>query len=125
MVINNNNSNINYILPGLKRLTGGQVQTQQLQKAFKDVSTEVGCFDVTFSLQVKKTVNHTKQHQGMWPMYQKATQGRTRITTAEAYHHAPVEKWMKHQSGTTILYWYQSQMERSGSALTQQDYMKY
>ena len=62
-VTDNENSKINYFFPGPNQDNDKRVSpeiTQQLQRDFKDVFTRVGCFDGTFSLQVKQIVNHTK-----------------------------------------------------------------
>ena len=55
-VTDNENSKINYFLPGPNQNNDKRVSaeiTLQLQKDFKDVFTRIGCFDGTFSLQVK------------------------------------------------------------------------
>ena len=47
---------INYFLPGPSQDNDKRVSAeiiQQLQRDFKDVFTGIGCFDGTFSLQVK------------------------------------------------------------------------
>ena len=56
IVIDNENSKVNYFLPGPNQDNDNRVITeitQLLQRDFKDVFTWIGCFDGTFSLQVK------------------------------------------------------------------------
>ena len=56
MVTDNDNNNITYFLPGPNSdsdTRGSTDITQQLQKEFKDVFNGIGCFNGTFSLQVK------------------------------------------------------------------------
>ena len=55
VIIDNEPNKINYFLLGLRQDNDKGVSAQimqQLQKDFKDVFTEIGCFDGTFSLQV-------------------------------------------------------------------------
>ena len=56
MVVGINSSKINYFILSLNkeanRKAGAKLR-QQLQKEFKDVFTEIGCFEGTFSLQGK------------------------------------------------------------------------
>ena len=54
MVIDTDPNTISYFLPGLDEDNDNCCEiTQQLQKEFKDVFNEIGCFDGTFSLQLK------------------------------------------------------------------------
>ena len=56
MVIDNEPNKINYSHPGPSKDSNKRVRaeiTQQLQRHFKDVFTGIGCFDGTYSLQVK------------------------------------------------------------------------
>ena len=56
MLIDNNNSKINYFPPGPYQEADRRVSakiTQHLQKEFKDVVIGIGCFQGLISLQVK------------------------------------------------------------------------
>ena len=56
MLIDSEMSNINYLLQRPNHNHDKRVNTeitQQLQRDFKDVFTKIGCFDGTFSIQVK------------------------------------------------------------------------
>ena len=58
-----NNNEIEYFLPDPSKESDKKASTdiaKQLQKEFEDVFTGIGCFDRTFSLQVK---SDSKQYQ--------------------------------------------------------------
>ena len=55
MVTDIDNNNTKYILPGTNSNNDKMVSaeiTKQLQKEFKDVFNDIGCFNGTFSLQI-------------------------------------------------------------------------
>ena len=55
-VNDNNNNSIKYFLPGLNSDSDKKASdeiTQWLQRKFKDIFSGIGCFNGTFSLQVK------------------------------------------------------------------------
>ena len=71
MVIDNENSRINYILPGPiqdnEKRASSEI-TQKLQRGFKDVFTGIGCFDGTFSLQLKPDSKPYQELPSWWFM---------------------------------------------------------
>ena len=69
MVIENENSKINYFLPGPNQDNDKRASaeiTLQLQRDFKDIFTGIGCFDGTFSLQVKTDSKPYQAPKDVW-----------------------------------------------------------
>ena len=65
MVTDNDNDNIKYFLPGPNSNNGKRVSveiTQWLQKEFKNLFNGIGCFNGTFSLQVKPNSQPYQAH---------------------------------------------------------------
>ena len=63
MVNDKEPNTIDYFIPGPTQDNDKRVSaeiTEQQQRDFKDVFTVIGCFDGTFSLQVKPDSKHTR-----------------------------------------------------------------
>ena len=95
MVIDNEPNKMNYFLPGPSQDSNKRVNTeitQQPQRDFKDVFTGIGCFDGTFSLEVKlDSKPGISKTSSLCPA--KAIQSKFRVAQTARYHNTTRCRW--------------------------------
>ena len=98
--------------------------TQQLQRDFKDVCNGIGCFDGTFSLEVRP---NSKPYQAPLRNIAYALQKplKEELESSTARHHSTTRHGWDSRMVQQLDFSTEIQMERSGCAYIQWDYIKH